>query len=70
MVGLSMGQECYASDYFDQLYRWAESLLTRVAYVDSQTSEQLPNKKEHQHNRETVPFESTSSRKPRRFFKK
>lgn len=32
----------YASDYFDQLYQFAEKLIERgVAYVDSQTAEQI-----------------------------
>ncbi|MGY8523858.1 glutamine--tRNA ligase/YqeY domain fusion protein [Paracidovorax citrulli] len=32
----------YASDYFDQLYAFAETLIQRgVAYVDSQTAEQI-----------------------------
>ena len=32
----------YASDYFDQLYEWAESLITKgLAYVDSQDVETI-----------------------------
>jgi glutaminyl-tRNA synthetase len=38
-LGFSWDQECYASDYFQQLYLWAVDLITQgKAYVDSQTS--------------------------------
>jgi len=36
----------YASDYFDQLYEWAEKLIKEgKAYVDDQTSEQIAEQK-------------------------
>ena len=39
-LGFQWEQECYASDYFDQLYEWAEDLIERgLAYVDDQTQE-------------------------------
>ena len=41
-LGFDWDRECYASDYFDQLYEWANSLIeTNKAYIDSQTSEQI-----------------------------
>ena len=41
-LGFNWGHEYYASDYFEQLYRFAEQLiLSGNAYVDEQTSEQI-----------------------------
>jgi glutaminyl-tRNA synthetase len=41
-LGFSWANECYASDYFDQLYRWAEMLIEKgLAYVDSQSAEAI-----------------------------
>ncbi len=41
-LGFSWDKELYASDYFDQLYEWAEQLIMRgLAYVDDQTQEQM-----------------------------
>ena len=41
-MGFQWEKECYASDYFDQLYEWAEDLIRRgLAYVDDQTVEQM-----------------------------
>ena len=41
-LGFEWDQECYASDYFQQLYDWAVQLIKDGhAYVDSQTSEQI-----------------------------
>ena len=38
-LGFTWDQECYASDYFQQLYLWAVDLVTQgKAYVDSQTA--------------------------------
>jgi glutaminyl-tRNA synthetase len=35
-------REYYASDYFEQLYAWAEELIEKgLAYVDSQTTDQI-----------------------------
>ena len=41
-LGFSWANECYASYYFDQLYRWAEMLIEKgLAYVDSQSAEAI-----------------------------
>ncbi|MCQ2158673.1 MAG: glutamine--tRNA ligase/YqeY domain fusion protein [Bacteroidales bacterium] len=41
-LGFQWEKECYASDYFQQLYDWAEMLVERgLAYVDDQTQEQI-----------------------------
>ena len=41
-LGFQWEKELYASDYFDQLYEWAEDLIRRgLAYVDDQTLEQM-----------------------------
>ena len=41
-LGFQWDKELYASDYFDQLYAWAEELIERgLAYVDDQTQEQI-----------------------------
>ena len=41
-LGFQWEKECYASDYFDQLYAWAEQLIERgMAYVDDQTLEEM-----------------------------
>ena len=41
-LGFQWEKELYASDYFDQLYEWAEELIQRgLAYVDDQTVEQM-----------------------------
>ena len=41
-LGFRWEKECYASDYFDQLYEWAEDLIKRgLAYVDDQTQEEI-----------------------------
>ena len=41
-LGFEWAQECYASDYFQQLYDWAVELIKAGdAYVDSQTSEEI-----------------------------
>jgi len=41
-LGFKWDKELYASDYFDQLYEWAEDLIKRgLAYVDDQTQEQI-----------------------------
>jgi glutaminyl-tRNA synthetase len=41
-LGFQWEKELYASDYFDQLYEWAEQLIQRgLAYVDDQTQEQM-----------------------------
>ena len=41
-LGFQWDKELYASDYFDQLYQWAEELILRgLAYVDDQTQEEI-----------------------------
>jgi len=41
-LGYHWASECYASDYFSQLYEWAVQLIKDgKAYVDSQTSETI-----------------------------
>ncbi len=41
-LGFEWAKELYASDYFEQLYIWAEELITKgQAYVDDQTQEQI-----------------------------
>ena len=41
-LGFKWDQELYASDYFEQLYIWAQELIKRdLAYVDDQTQEEI-----------------------------
>lgn len=41
-LGFKWANEFYASDYFEQLYQWAELLIQKqLAYVDDQTQEQI-----------------------------
>ncbi len=41
-LGFNWAEEFYASDYFEQLYLWAEKLIEMgLAYVDDQTQEQI-----------------------------
>ena len=45
-LGYQWDTECYASDYFEQLYLWAHELINKkLAYVDSQTSEEIAQQK-------------------------
>ena len=45
-LGYVWENECYASDYFQQLYDWAIQLIRNgKAYVDSQTSEEMATQK-------------------------
>ncbi|WP_343486874.1 glutamine--tRNA ligase/YqeY domain fusion protein [Allomuricauda sp. d1] len=45
-LGFRWENECYASDYFQQLYDWAVQLIKDgKAYVDSQTSEEMAEQK-------------------------
>ncbi|PTX45034.1 glutaminyl-tRNA synthetase [Christiangramia gaetbulicola] len=45
-LGYKWAKECYASDYFQQLYDWAvEMIKNGDAYVDSQTSEEIAEQK-------------------------
>ena len=55
-LGFQWAEERYASDYFDQLYEWAEQLIERgLAYVDDQTLEEM------RANRGTVETPGTDS---------
>ena len=41
-LGFQWEKELYASDYFDQLYEWAEDMIKRgLAYVDDETQEEI-----------------------------
>ncbi len=41
-LGFQWAEERYASDYFDQLYEWAEELIKKgLAYVDDQSQEEI-----------------------------
>nr|WP_293303723.1 glutamine--tRNA ligase/YqeY domain fusion protein [Allomuricauda sp.] len=45
-LGYEWDTECYASDYFQQLYDWAVELIkANKAYVDSQSSEEIASQK-------------------------
>ncbi len=45
-LGYEWAEECYASDYFQQLYDWAVQIVKEgKAYVDSQTSEEIAEQK-------------------------
>ena len=45
-LGYKWNRECYASDYFDQLYSWAQHLILEgKAYVDSQSSDEIAKQK-------------------------
>jgi glutaminyl-tRNA synthetase len=45
-LGFDWANELYASDYFEQLYTYAEKLITRgLAYVDDSTSEAIAEQK-------------------------
>ena len=45
-LGYQWSKECYASDYFQQLYDWAvEFIKMGKAYVDSQSSEEMATQK-------------------------
>jgi glutaminyl-tRNA synthetase len=45
-LGYQWNEECYSSDYFQQLYEWAILLIKKgKAYVDSQSSEEMASQK-------------------------
>ena len=45
-LGYQWDKECYASDYFEQLYQWAVYLIkSRKAYIDSQDSTTIADQK-------------------------
>lgn len=45
-LGFEWDKECYASDYFQQLYDWAVLLIQKgKAYIDSQSAEEIASQK-------------------------
>lgn len=45
-MGLKWAEECYSSDYFQQMYEWAVAMIKNgKAYVDSQSSEDMAEQK-------------------------
>ena len=45
-LGFKWDKECYASDYFQQLYDWAHELIDKgFAYIDPQTSKEIASQK-------------------------
>ncbi|WP_103327741.1 glutamine--tRNA ligase/YqeY domain fusion protein [Bacteroidetes bacterium endosymbiont of Geopemphigus sp.] len=41
-LGFRWNKECYTSDYFEQLYHWAQELIQEgKAYIDEQTQEEI-----------------------------
>ena len=70
-LGFDWDKECYASDYFDQLYEWAISLIEKnKAYIDSQTSEQIASQKGTPTQQETTaPLETDQKKKASLFLK-
>ena len=57
-LGFQWDKELYASDYFDQLYEWAEQLIERgLAYVDDQTQEEISKGRHRRDARQGEPLE-------------
>jgi glutaminyl-tRNA synthetase len=45
-LGFKWDKECYASDYFQKLFDWSKDLINKgLAYVDSQSSDQISEQK-------------------------
>jgi Glutamyl- and glutaminyl-tRNA synthetases len=63
-MGFQWESERYASDYFDQLYEWAEDLIRRgYAYVDDQTQEEISKGRGlHRQARNRKPFQKPQRR--------
>ena len=57
-LGYQWDKECYASDYFDTTYRLGKELIKKgLAYVDSQTSEEISQPKRYTNpSRDNSPF--------------
>lgn len=52
-LGFNWTNEMYASDYFDQLFKYAKKLITKgLAYVDDSSAEEMANQKEYRTLRE------------------
>lgn len=62
-LGFKWANEFYASDYFEQLYLWAEQLISmRLAYVDDQSQEEIRvNRGTVTHPGKDSPFRSRSA---------
>jgi glutaminyl-tRNA synthetase len=69
-LGYSWDNECYASDYFEQLYLWAVQLIKDGhAYVDPQTPEQMAEQKGTPTTSGTAsPYREQSPEEALRFF--
>ena len=69
-LGYDWEKECYASDYFDQLYSWALDLIDKgYAYIDSQSSEEIASQKGTPTKEGTEsPFRTRSISENRRLF--
>ena len=70
-LGYEWSNICYASDYFEKLYEWANYLiLNDKAYVDSQTSEQIATQKGTPTNQGTnSPYRNRPKEESARIFK-
>lgn len=70
-LGYSWDKECYASDYFDQLYSWAVQLIKEGhAYVDPQSPEEIASQKGTPSTPGTAsPYRNTSVHENLRLFK-
>ena len=71
-LGYQWDNECYASDYFQQLYDWAVKMIKEdKAYVDSQTSEEIAKQKGTPNNHGTAsPFRDRPIEESLDIFKK
>ena len=69
-LGFQWANECYASDYFQQLYDWALFLIDQgKAYVDSQSSQEIANQKGNPTQAGTPsPFRNRSIEENRKIF--
>ena len=70
-LGFEWDKECYASDYFDQLYDWAKGLIEKdLAYVDSQSSDEIASQKGTPTKEGTAsPFRSREKEESLKIFK-
>ena len=71
-LGFKWDKECYASDYFEQLYGWATFLIEKeMAYVDSQTSEEIATQKGTPTTKgEPSPYRNRNKEESLKIFKK
>jgi glutaminyl-tRNA synthetase len=70
-LGFEWDKECYASDYFDQLYDWATTLIEKdLAYVDSQSSDEIASQKGTPTNKgKASPFRDREKEESLKIFK-